>query len=318
MRAQWMGTQWIGTQGSRDELLVVPESVAIGSVGISGVDEGDPRVERGMDGGDRAFLVERCQERHRHPTEAERAHLGVPDPALIHRSPSGWDPVCQMPASSDALSGTGYPRPSLVEMSEKRAHHRPALPGARNLEEMDGGTDPGVLSEAADRCATLLVRGANDADDAELVGRVVHLADTEGLEPIADLWSGSPADSVAGTLWRLYLLRAWVYADPVTAAHEFEVGSHAQPVDGVVAGVPDPPGPDEVRNLLDAVLRGVVAGDYADTLFRASAFARVVAAGRARAAEPAPYANDLSASRLLTLADQLRHAATLELRGELG
>ena len=49
----------------------------------------------------------------------------------------------------------------------------------------------------------------------------------------------------------------------------------------VVAGVVDPPGPDEVRRLADLVLRGVVQGDFADTLYRAAAFARVVAAGRA-------------------------------------
>ena len=33
-----------------------------------------------------------------------------------------------------------------------------------------------------------------------------------------------PADSLAGCLWRLYLLRSWVYADPVAVAREFEAG----------------------------------------------------------------------------------------------
>ena len=88
----------------------------------------------------------------------------------------------------------------------------------------------------------------------------------------------------------------------------------------VVAGVVDPPGPDEVRRLTDLVLRGVVRGDFADTLFRAAAFARVVAAGRAHVGAShasTPYDSDLSASRLVTMAQQLEHAATLELDGRL-
>ena len=59
------------------------------------------------------------------------------------------------------------------------------------------------------------MRGARETDDAEVADRVLHLADTEGIETIAEVWSGSPADSLAGCLWRLFLLRSWVYADPV-------------------------------------------------------------------------------------------------------
>jgi hypothetical protein len=197
-------------------------------------------------------------------------------------------------------------------------HHRPLLPGAGRFEAITGGLDPAVRSEAADRCATLLVRGAHDTGDEEVVARVVHLADTEGLDTLADLWSGSPADSLAGCLWRLYVLRAWVYADPAAAALEFDTGRAHTPVHEVVAGVVDPPGPVEVQALTDLVLRGVVRGDFADTLFRAAAFARVVAAGRAHLGpERTGYASDLSASRLITMAEQLEHAASLEVDGRL-
>ena len=110
---------------------------------------------------------------------------------------------------------------------------------------------------------------------------MVRLAESEGLDEIAELWAGSPADSLAGCLWRLYLLRAWVYADPATAAREFDAGRRHTPWHEVVAGVADPPGPAEVRHLADEVLRGIVVGEFADTLLRAAAFARVVAAGRA-------------------------------------
>src|SRR5512144_2512055 len=193
-------------------------------------------------------------------------------------------------------------------MSDMPRHRRPALPGAAHFDAIQGGEDPAARSEAADRCATLLVRGARDQADEEVVARVVSLADTEGLDTLADLWAGSPADSLAGCLWRLYLLRAWVYADPAAAAREFDAGRRHTPVHEVVAGVVDPPGPDEVRQLTDLVLRGVVQGDFADTLYRAAAFARVVAAGRAHAGAGhagTGYDSDLSAARLLTLAEQL-------------
>ena len=194
------------------------------------------------------------------------------------------------------------------------------LPGTRRFEEITDEVEPAARSEAADRCATLLVRGAHGTDDQAVVARVVHLAETEGLDTLADLWSASPADSLAGCLWRLYLLRSWVYADPVAAAREFDAGRAHTPVHEVVAGVVDPPGPDEVRQLTDLVLRGVVHGDFADTLYRAAAFARVVAAGRAHADESrsdTTYDADLAASRMLTMAEQLEHAATLELDGLL-
>lgn len=207
-------------------------------------------------------------------------------------------------------------------MTERR-HHRPRFPGAKHFEAIEGDVDPATLSEAADRAAAALVRGARDRADGALVARVVHLADSEGLETLAELWAGAPADSLAGSLWRLYLLRSWVYADPANAALEFDRGRPHVPVSEVISGVVEPPGPDEVRALVDEVLSGVVVGDFADTLFRAAAFARVAAAGRVHSSPEATvtgssYASDVSASRLLTLADQLDRAAHLELTGSLG
>lgn len=205
-------------------------------------------------------------------------------------------------------------------MSETSRHHRPALPGAGHFDALPGQDDPALRSEAADRCATLLVRGARGTDDQDVVSRVVSLADTEGLETLADLWAGAPADSLAGCLWRLYLLRTWVHVDPASAAAEFDEGRRHTPVHEVVAGVVDPPGPDEVRQLVDQVLRGVAQGDFADTLYRAAAFARVVSAGRAHRTSlgtRSSYAHDLSAAKLATMAEQLEHAARLEIDGTL-
>ena len=212
-------------------------------------------------------------------------------------------------------------------MPEVPRHPRPVLIGDGRFDAIVGDIDPALRSEAADRCATLLVRGPRDAEETAVVDRVVRLADTEGLDEIAGLWAGAAPDSLAGCLWRLCLLRSWVYTDPDAAAREFDRGRRHVPVSEVVAGVTDPPRPEDVKRLADAVLRGIRVGDFADTLFRASAFARVTAAGRAHSDHvPSParddqpvstYASDLSAARLLTMAEQLETAGRLELEGDL-
>lgn len=190
-----------------------------------------------------------------------------------------------------------------------RPHHRPMPRRTGFFDEFVGGEDPAVVTEAADRAAALLVRGARDSGDGTIADRLVHLADTEGIETIAEVWSGSPADSLAGCLWRLYLLRSWVYADPLTVAREFEAGHARAQVARVVAGVADPPGPDELEAMIDEVLRGIAGSDFADVLLRAAAFARVVATGRASLPGP----SDAEVQRMLVLAEQLEAAGLVEL-----
>lgn len=201
--------------------------------------------------------------------------------------------------------------------SHQRAHHRPLQVGDAFFDSVEGGRDPALLSEAADRAATLLVRGAADSADEAVAERLVSLAEDEGLEEIAELWAGSTPDSLAGSLWRLYLLRTWVYAAPQRAARQYEAGRHTAQVARVVAGVAEPPGPDELRRMIDDVLRGIAQREYADVLLRASAFARVVATGRAGEGDEAGSAAGGSPQedpgRLLMLAEQLEHAAHLEL-----
>jgi hypothetical protein len=194
-----------------------------------------------------------------------------------------------------------------------RPHHRPTQPGDGFFADIGGGVDPAAVREAGDLAATLLVRGARDSQDAAMVDRVVHLAENEGLETLAEVWSGAPADTLAGCLWRLYLLRSWVYVDPVRVAREFEAGQRRAQVARVVAGVAHPPGPDELRTMVDEVLRGIAQGDFAVTLLRASAFARIVATGRATLEEGTTE----ETLRMLTLAEQLESAGHLELRHAL-
>lgn len=198
--------------------------------------------------------------------------------------------------------------------SGSRAHHRPSRRDSAYFDAFTGGEDPALVREAADRAAEVLVRGARAGGDAAVAERLVHLADEEGIEAVAEVWSGSPADSLGGCLWRLFVLRSWVHADPEGVVREFEAGRRSAEFAHVVAGVADPPTPDELRGLVDDVLRGIATRDFADLLFRAAAFARVVAAGRAVTERPGEAARPADAvRRMLVVAEQLEAAGHLEL-----
>lgn len=191
---------------------------------------------------------------------------------------------------------------------------KPALPGAGLFEaQPDDRPDPAEVTAAGHRVAHLLVRGPRDRDDADLVERVLHLADSEGLSTIAELWALASPDSLAGALWRLYVLRTWVHREPVRAAHEFAIGKSYAPVQEVLAGVVEPPSPEEVVRLVDIVVRGIV-GEHLDiTLDRAAAFAHIVGVGRGQCED----GDALSGARLVETARDLRHAAELERSGAL-
>lgn len=192
-------------------------------------------------------------------------------------------------------------------------YDKPALPGPALFAAQPGGADPAEMTAAGHRIANLLVRGPHGAADQHLVDRVLHLADEDGLGTIAELWLHAPADSLAGSLWRLYLLRTWVHRQPDEAAREFGAGKAFAPVDEVLAGVVDPPGPQEVIALVDTVVRGIVATNFDVTLDRAAAFARIVAVGRAQLESGDP----VSAAKLVDTSLALRRAAELERCGEL-
>ena len=234
----------------------------------------------------------RCCGSARAPREVERVAGPVrrrragADP-LDHRRPAAdhrdGRPRGHRRAAAAAAAEAAAPGRTVVAMSEhSRPHHRPMLPGAGHFEAITGDVDPAARSEAADRCATLLVRGAHDTADEDVVARVVHLADTEGLDTLADLWSG-----VARGLAR----RLPVAAVPAPLLGVRRPGRRRPRVrrrPGAHAGARGRRrGGRPARARRGARARPTRCcaawsrGDFADTLFRAAAFARVVAAGRA-------------------------------------
>ena len=72
------------------------------------------------------------------------------------------------------------------------------------------------------------------------------------------------------------------FAD-IEAGQDPAVVAEAAERAGAVAGVADPPGPDELKTMIDQVLRGIAGSDFADVLFRAAAFARLSSISSPRA-----------------------------------
>jgi hypothetical protein len=189
--------------------------------------------------------------------------------------------------------------------------------------------DPAQVTEVAHETAAVIVRTGRAAHDPQLTARLVALVDDLGLSTIAELWAERPARTLPGALWRLYALREWVCRDAVGASADYAAGIRFADVPHVVAGVAEPTGPAELRELTDAILTGVFQADLAIALERASGFCRVVSAGRAERANDSDAdesgaqdplwgsAQTRRAASMLTTADDLEACARLWRKGEL-
>lgn len=193
-------------------------------------------------------------------------------------------------------------------MSEPGRPRRPLHFGPDAM-EAHGGTlpDPAETAAAAHATAQTVVEAGRGSASLETTARLVRLVEDLGIDTLAQLWADRPARSLPGALWRVYVLRAWIQRSPEVAAREYGAGMAVAHVNHAIAGVVDPPGADEVRDLSDRILGGVFDGDLAVALERAAAFCRVVATGRAHlddgdveaAAAMVGTAEDLEASARL-------------------
>jgi hypothetical protein len=199
-------------------------------------------------------------------------------------------------------------------VSEPRKPRRPSFLEPAALEALGETSDPVAALHAAHESAAALLRTGRAAADPAVTQRLIALTDQVGLDTLALVWSVRPAASLPGALWRLYLLREWVATDPSLAAREYAAGIRFTEPNHAVAGV-DPPGPAEVREVADEILRGAFDGDFAVTLERAAAFCRVVSSGRADVTAGGKAV--LTAARLQETATDLSTCATLWRRGKL-
>lgn len=196
-----------------------------------------------------------------------------------------------------------------------RDHHRPITCPTAYFEAVAEGRAPDQIKELADRTANWLVRGARADGGVDVAERIVKLSDNEGMETLAGMWSMSSPDTLAGSLWRLYVIREWIHADPGRAVRAYESGKSTAQVAQAIAGVTDPPTPAEMCEVIDDVLRGIVHSDFADVLWRASAVLHICGAGRVLSESGTSSVRE--SARMITLAEELEYAGHLELAGRL-
>jgi len=193
--------------------------------------------------------------------------------------------------------------------SDHRAPRRPAFFSEAALEAHGPAYDPTEQIHVAHETALALVHAGRAASDPAVTRKLVALVDDIGLSTLAELWSQRPARSLPGALWRLYVLREWVQRSPDEASREYAAGIRFTGPNHAVAGAAEPPGPQEMGRVIDEVLRGVFEGDLAVALERASAFCRVVSAGRADISSGDEAAEQ--AANVLVMAEDLTVCARL-------
>ena len=87
------------------------------------------------------------------------------------------------------------------------------------------------------------------------------------LDPdVAELWADSPATTLPGTLWRLFLVREWIRRDPALIERRY----------ATVVEVGDD---DGARHRLEAALAAASVTALAPVLRLAAGFLRALAAG---------------------------------------
>ncbi|MBL3698836.1 hypothetical protein D3228_04105 [Leucobacter luti] len=185
---------------------------------------------------------------------------------------------------------------------------RPVLQPSTSFDWIIGSDEAGAAHRLAQETSWALLDRVRGGTDPAVVERVVGLAAGEGLHDVAELWAGQSAHSLAGVLWRLYLLRRVADADPAGVADQYRRGvSVAHTIDPVVAGAAEPVTPGSVIELCDTILRGVFTGDLGAALDRAASYCRVMALGAADLADTRDAHDDAHAAELTTRA--LRYSA---------
>lgn len=162
------------------------------------------------------------------------------------------------------------------------ASHRPSRPGQLDssiADQLPGGADPQKINEMSHISAASLLDKVHHTTDPQIVEKVITLVDHEGVDIIAELWSNAPAETLPGTLWRLYLLRSWMQQQGDVISQLWKVGEPTGTAASAITGVDPAPNADDITRLADSILSGAFTGDFAVALERASSFCEVIARG---------------------------------------
>ena len=174
-----------------------------------------------------------------------------------------------------------------------RQFHRPARLDPEAAEQIEGSTDTAVASELAHRAAQALIGGfpgTETEDDPITRSGIVAAVASNGIDDIAELWADSPATTLPGTLWRLFLVREWIRRDPELVARRYAtVVDLTEADDAAIARLEVAlgearavPASADLRERLDHVLVGGVEDsvtELAPLLTATADFLRALAAG---------------------------------------
>ena len=176
-------------------------------------------------------------------------------------------------------------------------------------ETIPGEPDPAASADLAHDSARALLDGVFHSSDPEVVERVVALAAQDGLTDLSALWSGAPASTLPGALWRLYVLHTWVQQVGDEVVLRYRAGSRTVPGLRYLSGFAEPPDVPQVQRTMDDILRGAFTGDLGLALRRAGAVATIIAHGTAHLAdEDRDDARTRQAERLLRTGEELSAA----------
>ena len=193
-------------------------------------------------------------------------------------------------------------------------HARPARYASEWFDQFVGDVDPALRTQLAHDTADALLsrvrQSESSAETEQVLARIQALAREDGIDSVAELWSQARAHTLPGAMWRVHLLHTMVVQRADETARLFALGaSTLQTSAPVIAGAAPPTGPEQIRDLSNAILRGVFSGDFAMALDRSAAFCRVVSAGAVETADETDALSDERASALTRKASRLAELA---------
>lgn len=167
---------------------------------------------------------------------------------------------------------------------ESHKFRRPAALTPKEAEDIIGDIDPADEAEVAHTSAWALMGVPNADFDATDTERLRTAVRARGVDIVADLWARSPDFTLAGALWRLYLLWQWHQADPDVLMERYDEGLAALEQEG--RDLSKLPTLEETIRAVGGVLAGYATEDDLPPVLDASATVmRIMAAGVTSGAE---------------------------------
>ncbi|MEZ7897950.1 MAG: hypothetical protein QMB98_03970 [Flaviflexus sp.] len=149
---------------------------------------------------------------------------------------------------------------------------RPAQIDPEQVEYLTGEPDPAYSSELAHVSAQALVptKTRQNIDD-DVRERVLDLISNEGIDLVAEAWVRAPSDTLAGVMWRGYLLSEWIRREPADVQRRYAASAamhEAEEKKEILVS-----SPETIRARWVSVFDGLGADDFDSLLLDSARFA---------------------------------------------